>query len=104
MGEGIKSIDLFRYTPSKFLEQTVSGSLISIAVVVFGIWLSLHEWNAVFNDELKSEVIFDNLHMQDLQVNVDVGVFNVPCEIVDLRFTSKKGKPHTVTRYEETAE
>ena len=101
MGEGIKNFDLFRYTPSKFLENTVSGALMSLAVLAFGFWLSMHEWNVVFNNELKSEVIFDNLHMQDLQVDIDISVFNVPCEIVDLRFTSKKGKQHTVTRWEE---
>lgn len=76
----------------------------SLAVVVLGIWLSLHEWNVVFNNELKSEIVFDNLHMQDLQVNLDIGVYNVPCEIVDLKFTSKKGKPHTVHRFDETKE
>lgn len=32
-------------------------------------------------------------------VNLDVDVFKVPCELVDLRFTSKKGRSHTVERY-----
>lgn len=37
--------------------------------------------------------------MQDLMVTMDIDVFNVPCELVDLRFTSKKGRTHTVERY-----
>lgn len=97
-------MDFYRYTPAKFIEQTLFGALISLAVVVFGLWLSFHEWNVIFNDELKSEIIFDNLYMPDLPIYMDISVFNVPCEIVDLRFTSKKGKDHSVQRYEESAE
>ena len=96
MGEGLKVLDFYRYTPTKFIEQTILGALISLAVVIFGLWLSFHEWNVIFNDQLKSEIIFDNLYMPDLPIYMDISVFNVPCEIVDLRFTSKKGKDHTV--------
>jgi Endoplasmic Reticulum-Golgi Intermediate Compartment (ERGIC) len=96
MGEGIKSFDFYRYTPTKFLEQTISGAIISLCVVGFGIWLAMHEWNVIFNDKLKSEMVFDNLHLSDLQVKMDITLLNVPCDIVDLRFTSKKGKDHSV--------
>lgn len=37
--------------------------------------------------------------MQDLMVTLDIDIFNVPCELIDLRFTSKKGRTHTVERY-----
>lgn len=40
-----------------------------------------------------------NQKMQDLMVNMDIDVFKVPCELVDLRFTSKKGRQHTVERH-----
>jgi hypothetical protein len=37
--------------------------------------------------------------MNDLMVTLDIDVFNVPCELIDLRFTSKKGRTHSVERY-----
>ena len=37
--------------------------------------------------------------MNDLMVTIDVDALKVPCELIDLRFTSKKGRQHTVSRY-----
>lgn len=41
--------------------------------------------------------------MQDLLVYIDVDLYNVPCEIVDLRFISRKGRDHQITREHLTA-
>ena len=36
--------------------------------------------------------------MKDLQVRADIDILKVPCDLVDVRFTSMKGRQHTITR------
>lgn len=93
------SLDLFRFTPSKFLEQTVLGALISIATVAFSIYLIMHEVDLTLNNDVKNEILFENLHMTDLRVQLDIDMIDIPCDVVDLRFTAKRGRAHSVERY-----
>jgi hypothetical protein len=37
--------------------------------------------------------------MTDVQVNMDIDILDVPCEVVDLRFTAKQGSTHNLMRY-----
>ena len=37
--------------------------------------------------------------MNDLLVTIDFDMVHIPCEVVDLRFTSKRGAHHTLKRY-----
>lgn len=34
--EGLTKFDFFRYTPKKFLEQTVLGAILSLSVLIIG--------------------------------------------------------------------
>lgn len=97
--EGITRFDLFRFTPSKFLEQTVTGALISLAVLLLSGYLVYHEVDEALGNGIKTEVLFENLHMSDLLVTLDFDMVHIPCEVVDLRFTSKRGARHTLKRY-----
>jgi hypothetical protein len=36
--------------------------------------------------------------MEDLQVTMDVDLLKVPCDLIDLRFVSKRGKEHSIKR------
>lgn len=37
--------------------------------------------------------------MEDLQVSMDIDLLKVPCDVIDLRFVSKRGKDHTIKRF-----
>lgn len=37
--------------------------------------------------------------MEDLQVSMDIDLLNVPCDLIDLRFVSKRGKDHSIKRF-----
>lgn len=93
------TIDFFRYTPTKFLEQTILGALLSLVTVGFSIYLVMHQVDTTLNNDIKSEILFENLHMTDLRINLDVDLLEIPCDVVDLRFTSKRGRKHTLERY-----
>jgi hypothetical protein len=95
----VRSLDFFRFTPAKFLEQTIFGALLSLALVSFSVYLIMHEANNFLNKQVKSEILFENLHIQDLEMNIDVDLLNTPCDITDLRFTAKRGRTHTLRRY-----
>lgn len=95
----VYSLDFFRFTPSKFLEQTVLGALISLATIGFSIYLIMHEVDITLNNDIKNEILFENLHMTDLRVQMDVDMIDIPCDIVDLRFTAKRGRDHNLFRY-----
>jgi len=94
----LRSMDFFRFTPSKFLEQTVFGALLSLAMIAFSIYLILHEVNNVINDEISTEILFENLHINDIELNIDIDITSIPCDITDLRFTAKRGRQHTLKR------
>ena len=66
MAEGIRTLDFFRFTPTKFIEQTITGALISLGVIALAIYLVLSEVNLVLNEEVRTEILFENLHMEDL--------------------------------------
>ena len=69
-----------------------------MAVLTLAGFLAVHEIGLLINPEVKSEIIFENLRMNDLQVYIDVDILKVPCEFVDLKFTAKKGRQHSVRR------
>jgi hypothetical protein len=97
--EGLSKYDLFRFTPSKFLEQTVTGALLSITVLIISGYLVYHQVDEALGNGTQTEILFENLEMKDLLVTMDINLIHVPCEIVDLRFTSKRGSTHTLSRY-----
>lgn len=97
--EGITKFDFFRYTPSKFLENTVFGALLTLAFLTFTGILVYHHVDEALGEGMKTEMLFENLQMTDLQVNMDIDVLHVPCEVVDLRFTAKQGSTHNLNRY-----
>lgn len=97
--EGVRKYDLFRFTPAKFLENTVSGALISLVVLIISGLLVYHEIDEALGDGVKSEILFEDLQMKDLLVTMDIDMTHIPCEIVDLRFTSKRGAGHTLQRF-----
>jgi len=36
--------------------------------------------------------------MEDLEIYINIDVMNTPCELLDMRFTSIKGRKHTIER------
>ena len=77
----------------------MTGALISLAVLIISTILVYEEIDHALGDGPKTEILFENLHMNDLLVTLDIDLIHVPCEIVDLRFTAKKGKTHSIRRY-----
>lgn len=71
-------------------------------MVVLSVYILFFELNVNFNDTIRSELIFTDLKMQDLAVTVDIELFRVPCEVVDIRFVSKRGREHSIVRYFST--
>jgi hypothetical protein len=96
---GLTKFDLFRFTPSKFLENTVTGALLSVVVLLISGLLVYHQVDEALGNGIKTEILFENLDMKDLLVSMDIDMLHIPCEIVDLRFTSKRGAGHTIQRY-----
>src|SRR3990167_333283 len=37
--------------------------------------------------------------MEDLQVSMDIDLLNVACDLIDLRFVSRRGKDHSIKRF-----
>lgn len=96
--EKLKSIDMFKLMPTRMTEQTLSGSIFTVLVIAVSIYLLFFEMNITFNEVIKSELAFTDLKMQDLQVNIDIDLLRVPCDIADIRFISRKGREHTIER------
>jgi len=99
---GILSLDYFKLQPSKLLEKTVSGAIISILTLLFVIWLIFTEVNSVMNGEVKSELLFENLHIDHIPVEFDIDIFGLPCEIIDLQFKSQGQYTNSVTKFDIT--
>ena len=91
-------LDMFRFTPTKFLEQTITGALISFLALALIGFLAFHELDLVLNNSHESEILFENLHIQDLQVNIDIELLDLPCDVVDLRFVSQRNRPNRLDR------
>lgn len=96
--EGITKFDFFRYTPVRLREQTVLGALLSLAVLLIAGSFVYNQIDRSFGDGVKTELLFENLHITDIEVHIDVDLLNLPCELVDLRFTSKRGAAHSLQR------
>jgi hypothetical protein len=64
--EGIKRFDFFRFTPTKFLENTVCGALLTIFFLIFTGYLVYEHVDEALGDGIKTEILFENLHMTDL--------------------------------------
>lgn len=71
-------------------------------MVVLSVYILFFELNVNFNDTIRSELVFTDLKMQDLAVTIDIEIFRVPCEVVDIRFVSRRGRDHTIVRYFST--
>jgi Endoplasmic Reticulum-Golgi Intermediate Compartment (ERGIC)/Endoplasmic reticulum vesicle transporter len=97
--EGLTKFDFFRYTPKKFLEQTVLGAILSLSVLIIGGVFVYNRVDEAFGNGIKTELLFEDLRMTDVEVNMDIDLIHIPCEMVDLRFTSKQGATHTIDRY-----
>lgn len=65
-------------------------------------YILFFELNVSFSDTIRSELIFTDLKMQDLAVTLDIELFRVPCEVVDIRFVSRRGRDHSILRYFST--
>lgn len=61
--EKIKSFDMFRVLPTKATEQTVCGSLLGLLTIVVSVYLVFWEFNASFNETVKTELIFSNMQV-----------------------------------------
>jgi hypothetical protein len=94
------SLDYFRIQPSKWLEQTISGAIISVITVLSIIWLIFSETNYLINSEVKTELMFENLHVDHILVNMDIDVYNLPCEIVDIQFKGTTTYNNVVNKYQ----
>ncbi len=57
----LQGLDLFRMVPSKVSEQTVMGSILTLAVVAISIYFVFFELNATVNETIKSEMVFTDL-------------------------------------------
>ena len=95
----ILKLDFFRYTPVRLREQTVLGALLSLGVLFIAGSIIYSRVDRAFGEGVKSELLFENLKMSDVEVTIDIDLLTVPCELVDLRFTSKRGVANSLSRY-----
>lgn len=70
-----------------------------MAIIALSIYLVFFELNMGFNETIRSELVFADLKMQDIQVTLSLDLIKVPCEVADVRFVSRKGREHTIKRY-----
>lgn len=90
----ILALDFFKQAPRKFTEQTVLGSLLTILAIGLSAYLIFYELSTFFTKEVKSELVFSDLKMPDLEVNIDIDLPKVPCEFADIRFVGQTGRTH----------
>lgn len=87
-------LDLFRTLPTKMGQQTVLGSIITVIVLILSGYLMIYELSSSVGDTIRSELVFNDLHMKDLLIYLDVDLFHLPCEILDMRFVSQPDRQH----------
>jgi len=68
----ILNLDFFRYTPVKLREQTVLGALLSLAVLFIAGSIVYNHVDRAFGEGVKSELLFENLKMTDVEVNINI--------------------------------
>lgn len=68
----ILKLDFFRYTPVRLREQTVLGALLSLAMLTVAGSIVYNHVDRAFGDGVKSELLFENLKMTDVEVNIDI--------------------------------
>mgnify|MGYP006987673509 CR=1 FL=1 len=56
------------------------------------------EFNHLFMDTIRSELVFIDLKLQDLPVTIDIDLLRIPCEIADIRFMSNPNREHRIER------
>ena len=61
------------------------------------------ELNMNLNDTIRSELVFTDLKMQDISVTIDIDLLRIPCEVLDVRFVSRRGRDHSINRFHLTA-
>lgn len=59
--EGVRRIDMFRYLPSKMAEQTVFGSLFTLAMIVLSGIFIFHEVDGFTSGSIETKLIFADL-------------------------------------------
>lgn len=51
------------------------------------------------NEEVKSEIIFENLHVDSIPATLDIGVWELPCEIIDLQYRNNNKYDDKIAKY-----
>lgn len=96
----LTALDIFRFTPKEFLLHTKTGALLTLSFfAILFIFLKQELPSVLHKPELKSEIIFENLYIQSVPIYIDVDILNLPCEIADLKFASKRGVKVKLSRY-----
>eukprot|EP00386_Alphamonas_edax_P011691 GDKI01036842.1.p1 GENE.GDKI01036842.1~~GDKI01036842.1.p1 ORF type:complete len:354 (-),score=106.93 GDKI01036842.1:285-1346(-) len=82
----VKNLDLYRKVPRDISEPTVSGALVSIVSTVLMLVLFISELQSFLRIKTESEMHIDPVdHENDmLQINLDIDIFKMPCEILSL--------------------
>lgn len=57
--------------------------------------------NYIFNAEVKSEILFENLMVDHLPANIDLTIKNCPCELVELHYRPNTKYRNVVTKKTE---
>lgn len=63
------------------------------------VWLFFSELNYIFNTEIRSELLFENLNTQHIPASIDIEVYNMPCEIIDLQARTNMQYGNRVTKF-----
>ena len=67
-------------------------------------YLLWHELGNTVLDPTKTELVFAELkvdhhhQMEDLEVQIDIDMLRLPCELIDLRFIARRNREHVIQR------
>mmetsp|Transcript_54389 Transcript_54389/g.157986 ORF Transcript_54389/g.157986 Transcript_54389/m.157986 type:complete len:347 (-) Transcript_54389:145-1185(-) len=81
----LKRFDLYRKVPRDLTEPTLSGAVVSCCTVVLGLHLFLTELFVFLSRRWDSEMLIDESRTEEkLQINIDVTLPAMPCELLSL--------------------
>jgi len=81
--KAIKRFDLYRKVPRDLTEPTVSGAAVSCCTVFLGLYLFISEFFVFVQRRWDSEMFIDESKTEEkLQINLDVTLPNMPCELL----------------------
>ncbi|CEM24367.1 unnamed protein product [Vitrella brassicaformis CCMP3155] len=81
----LKGLDLYRKVPRDLSEPTLSGAFVSLVSATLMTWLFVSELMAYLKIRVHSEMYIDHRRDDDrLQINLDVSIHRLPCEILSL--------------------